>query len=213
MRLGVVSSCKGAPRIVLLLTLGDKHMRFRNLPLSLLIIVLIFSTSAYAQQSRRANSQARKSAAQQPKAHSQAGHSIVTPEVANSNEQQVMARVRGYQLVMEREEKMLSQRMAHATKLRQQGLQNKDQKLLDQAEQYERQAIAAYRGRIQQFEKTNLDSEVRGKIPSRAENSKSYQGKQSTAKPQTRRRNSQAKRKSASRGTPHTANSVLDWLR
>jgi hypothetical protein len=208
-----VSSRMGAPRIVLLLTLGDKHMRIGNLSLSLLIIGLIFSTSVYAQQSRRVNSQARKSAAQRPTARSQANRSIVTPEVANGNEQQVMARVRGYQLVMEREEKVLSQRMAHATKLRQQGLQNKDQKLLDQAEQYERQAIVTYQRRIKQFEKTELNSEARGKTPDRAKDSKAYQGKQSTIKPQPRRRNSQAKRKSASRGTPHTAKSVLDWLR
>lgn len=212
-----MSSRMGAPRIVLLLTLGDKHMRIGNLLLSLLITVLIFSTSVYAQQSRRANSQARKSAAQRPTARSQADRSIVTPEVtpevANGNEQQVMARVRGYQLVMEREEKVLSQRMAHATKLRQQGLQNKDQKLLDQAEQYERQAIVAYQRRIKQFEKTELNSEARGKTPDRAKDSKAYQGKQSTTKPQPRRRNSQAKRKSASRETPHTAKSVLDWLR
>jgi hypothetical protein len=208
-----VSSRMGAPHIVLLLTLGDKHMRIGNLPLSLFIIGLIFSTSVYAQQSRRANSQARKSAAQRPTARSQAVRSIVTPEVANGNEQQVMARVRGYQLVMEREEKVLSQRMAHATKLRQQGLQNKDQKLLDQAEQYERQAIVAYQRRIKQFEKTELNSEARGKTPDRAKDSKAYQGKQSTTKPQPRRRNSQTKRKSASRGTPHTAKSVLDWLR
>ncbi|MEO2045914.1 MAG: hypothetical protein ABGX16_05010 [Pirellulales bacterium] len=188
-------------------------MRIGNLPLSLFIIVLIFSTSVYAQQSRRAISQARKSAAQQPTARSQTGRSIVTPEVANGNEQQVMARVRGYQLVMEREEKVLSQRMAHATKLRQQGLQNKDQKLLDQAEQYERQAITAYQRRIKQFEKTELNLEARGKTPDRAKGSKAYQGKQSTTKSQTRRRNPQAKRKPASRGTPHTAKSVLNWLR
>ncbi len=75
---------------------------------------------------------------------------------ASVEERQVASRVRGLQLLMQKEEQALAQRLAYASKLRAQGLTKNDQKTLDQAEQLERQALDYYLKRVQQFEKASV---------------------------------------------------------
>lgn|GEM_PF-4138653 len=131
---------------------------------------------------------------------------------ASGTEQQVMARVRGYKSQLEREEKMLSQRLAYAGQLRQQGLEKKDPRLLDQAEQYERKALAAYQQRVKRFERTNLNPEANGGGPASvnrakpANDSKSIKNLPSTTGHRTRRRSSR-------RRSSKSAKSVWNWLR
>ena len=74
------------------------------------------------------------------------------------DEKLVMVRVRGYQTQLAREEQILNKRLAEADRLRQRGLQQKDQRLLDQAERYERRSLAAYQQRVQYFEHQRFSS-------------------------------------------------------
>jgi len=132
-------------------------MRCSYLSLMVLTSLLLLApATVYAQrrQGRRVATPARQPATGRPSRQS------MTPggEVGG-DEQQVMARVRGYQSQLEREEKVLAQRMAYAAQLRRQGLEKKDQSLLDQAEQYERKSLAAYQGRVKLFERANLNPE------------------------------------------------------
>ena len=53
---------------------------------------------------------------------------------------------------MEKEESLLAQRMAYAAQIRDKGLADNDQKLLDQAERFERAALAEYEKKVRQFE-------------------------------------------------------------
>lgn len=76
------------------------------------------------------------------------------------DEKLVMSRVRGYQARLAREEQLLNRRLAEAQRIRQQGLQQKDQRLLDRAEQYERRALAAYQQRVQYFERQRIGTTV-----------------------------------------------------
>ncbi len=78
---------------------------------------------------------------------------------ATAEEQQIQSRLRGLQVLMQKEETALAQRLAQAAKIREQGLAKNDQKLLDQAEQYERQALDYYQKRCQQFEKASISVE------------------------------------------------------
>ncbi len=73
-------------------------------------------------------------------------------QAATAEEQQMAGRVRGLQVLMEKEEQLLAQRMAYAARIREKGLADNDQKLLDQAERYERAALAEYEKKVQQFE-------------------------------------------------------------
>lgn len=77
-------------------------------------------------------------------------------QAAQLEEQQMMARVRGLQAMIEREEALLTQRLTQASQIREAGLTKNDQKLLDQAEQIERQALVHYQKRVEQFEKMSL---------------------------------------------------------
>jgi hypothetical protein len=120
------------------------------------------------------------------------------------DEQQVMARVRGYQMQLEREEKALNQRLAYAAQLRQQGLEKKDQNLLDQAEQYERKALATYQGRVKQYEKANLNPGARARAAKAGIDSNS--GKTSQPTTRTRRRSSRNR-------SSKSAKSAWSWLR
>ena len=77
-------------------------------------------------------------------------------QTAAAEEQQVAGRIRGLQLLIEKEEQLLAQRMAYATKLREKGLAANDQQILDQAERFERAALAEYQKKVQQFERASV---------------------------------------------------------
>ncbi|OHB76228.1 MAG: hypothetical protein A2W31_00425 [Planctomycetes bacterium RBG_16_64_10] len=118
-------------------------------------VALLMQGTAKAQwqQQRPANTKTRQSvAAPRPRPD---GSSMAQQTV--EDEQQILGWVRSYQLQLQREEKLLAQRMAEAAKLRERGLQQRDQRLLQQAEQYERRALAAYQQRVQQFEQRSFD--------------------------------------------------------
>ena len=73
-------------------------------------------------------------------------------------------RVRGLQLLIAKEEQLLAQRLAYAGKLREKGLAANDQKTLDQAEQFERAALAEYLKKVQQFERTSVTNSSRSSL-------------------------------------------------
>lgn len=73
-------------------------------------------------------------------------------QAAAAEEQQMSARIRGLQVLIEKEEQLLAQRMAYAARIREKGLADNDQKLLDQAERYERAALTEYEKKVQYFE-------------------------------------------------------------
>jgi hypothetical protein len=79
-------------------------------------------------------------------------------QAAIAEEQQMISRLRGLQALMEKEERLLAQRLAYAAKIREKGLASNDQKLLDQAEDYERRSLAYYQKRVEQFEKASISS-------------------------------------------------------
>ena len=124
-----------------------------------------------------------------------------------NDEQQVMSRVRGYQSQLQREQQLLEQRLKQADQLRRRGLQSKDQRVLDQAERYERQAMAAYEQRIKQFEGRELGnmgtkSSARTPAPGR-----SYAPQRKVTPKQQQARPQRATRRTKSR------KSSWDWLR
>ncbi len=63
---------------------------------------------------------------------------------AKAQEAAVQARMRQIEARMDQEAKLLERRMNEANQIRQAALQKNDQRGLDKAEQYEKQAIAAY---------------------------------------------------------------------
>jgi hypothetical protein len=83
-----------------------------------------------------------------------------TNQPTTEEEKKLFAQLRGYQLLLQKEEQALAQRMAYAQKLRAAGLEKNDQKMLDQAEQYERRAMDYYTKRVQQFEKMRFQTEA-----------------------------------------------------
>jgi hypothetical protein len=100
-------------------------------------------------------------------------------------------RVRGLQQLIEREEQLLVQRMTYAAKLREKGLTTNDQQLLDQAERYERAALAEYQKKVRQFETMSVmpaTSERQGRAPAPARPSNAApKGNASASRPQPRR--------------------------
>jgi hypothetical protein len=78
-----------------------------------------------------------------------------------AEEKKIMGQLRGYQALLEREEKLLAQRMEYAAKLRQAGLEREDTQLLNKAEDYERRSMAAYLNAIKTFEKARFSQGVR----------------------------------------------------
>ncbi len=78
---------------------------------------------------------------------------------AVAEERGIQSRMRSLQALMQKEEEALAKRLAYAAKIREQGLSKNDQKLLDQAEQYERRALEYYQKRVQQFEQANVSAE------------------------------------------------------
>ncbi len=71
---------------------------------------------------------------------------------ATAEEQAMAGRIRGLQAAIEKEEQLLAQRLEYASRVRAKGLTDNDQKLLDQAEKYERAALVEYEKKIRQFE-------------------------------------------------------------
>lgn len=123
-----------------------------------------------------------------------------------------MARVRAYQSQLQREEQLLQQRLLQADKIRQQGLQKKDQRLLDQAERYERQAMAAYQQRVKQFEVRNIGTTGRQPAARTPAQQRNYAPPRN-ATPQRRQARPQQRstRKTSSRKT--SSRKSWDWLR
>lgn len=80
----------------------------------------------------------------------------VAQRQAQAEEQAMAARVRGLETLIQKEEQDLAQRLAHAAKLRADGLAKNDEKILQQAEQLERQSLEYYLKRIKQFESMNV---------------------------------------------------------
>ena len=77
-------------------------------------------------------------------------------QAATAEEQRINSQLRGLQVLMQKEEQALAQRLAYAAQVRAQGLQKNDQKLLDQAELLERQALDYYLKRVKQFENYSI---------------------------------------------------------
>jgi hypothetical protein len=80
----------------------------------------------------------------------------VAQRQAQAEEQAMAARVRGLETLIQKEEQDLAQRLAHAAKLRADGLAKNDEKILQQAEQFERQSLEYYLKRVKQFESMNV---------------------------------------------------------
>jgi hypothetical protein len=96
-------------------------------------------------------------------------------QAATAEERQISGRVRGLQATMEKEEQLLAQRMAYAARIREKGLTDNDQKLLDQAERFERAALVEYEKKVRQFETlrvTNSAPEQTRRAPTPARSSK-----------------------------------------
>ncbi len=83
---------------------------------------------------------------------------VAAQQLASAEEQRIASQMRGLELLMKKEEQALAQRMAYAGKMRAQGLAKNDQKLLDQAEKLERQALDYYLKRVKQFENASVKS-------------------------------------------------------
>ena len=71
---------------------------------------------------------------------------------ATAEEQAMAGRIRGLQAAIEKEEQLLAQRLEYASRVRAKGLTDNDQKLLDQAEKYERAALVEYEKKVRHFE-------------------------------------------------------------
>ncbi len=77
-------------------------------------------------------------------------------QAAAAQETQMLGRIRNLQTIIAREEQLLAQRLAYAAKLRDKGLATNDEKVLSQAEQFERAALAEYLKKVQQFERASI---------------------------------------------------------
>ena len=102
-----------------------------------------------------------------------------------------MSQMRGLQALMQKEEQALAQRLAYAGKLRAAGLAKNDQKMLDQAEGLERQALDYYQKRVKQFEAASIKastSSTKVQQPTRTTKpSTSYRSSRSTSRSRSRR--------------------------
>ena len=102
---------------------------------------------------------------------------------ATAEEQAMAGRIRGLQAAIEKEEQLLAQRLEYASRVRAKGLTDNDQKLLDQAEKFERAALAEYEKKVRHFEAmrvANPTSEAPTRRPATAP-----QTTRSTKKPTT----------------------------
>lgn len=89
----------------------------------------------------------------QPVAPEEQRKAAAATQAATAEEQKITQRIRWVEAQLQREEQLLAQRLAYANRLRAAGLEKNDEKVLQQAEQYERQSLAAFQQRITQFEK------------------------------------------------------------
>ncbi len=107
---------------------------------------------------------------------------------ATAEEQAMAGRIRGLQAAIEKEEQLLAQRLEYASRVRAKGLTDNDQKLLDQAEKYERAALVEYEKKIRQFEAMRVaaPSETQVRRPVAAPStSRSAPATRSTKRPTT----------------------------
>ncbi len=153
------------------------------------------NTSSRSTVSTASRSQASRSQGRVPQARQ-----------VGDDEQQVMARVRAYQSQLQREEQLLQQRLKQADQLRQRGLQSKDQRVLDQAERYERQAMAAYQQRIKYFEGRNLGTPTKQPAARTPTPRRSYTTPRNATPQRQQARPQRSTRKTKSRKS-------WDWLR
>jgi hypothetical protein len=130
-------------------------MRFTNGLVLAIAVTLLLTCAAQAEEkktetTRKANSVVTKKNTENTK--------TANTQPETEEEKKLFAQLRGYQLLLKKEEQALAQRMAYAQKLRVAGLEKNDQKLLDQAEDYERRAMEYYTKRVQQFEKMRFST-------------------------------------------------------
>ncbi|MCO6456986.1 MAG: hypothetical protein J5I93_16930 [Pirellulaceae bacterium] len=73
-------------------------------------------------------------------------------------EARIMGTLRGIEQQLAAEQQLLERRLQYAEQLRQKGLKDENRKLLEQAEQVERQAVQLYQQRVAQFEKVEVNA-------------------------------------------------------
>ncbi len=165
------------------------------------------NTSSRSTVSTASRSQARGSQGRVPQSR------VPQARQVGDDEQQVVARVRAYQSQLQREEQLLQQRLKQADQLRQRGLQSKDQRVLDQAERYERQAMAAYQQRIKYFEGRNLGTPTKQPAARTPATRRGYAPSRN-ATPQRQQARPQRQQARPQRSTRKTkSRKSWDWLR
>lgn len=73
-------------------------------------------------------------------------------------EARIVGTLRGIEQQLAAEQQLLERRLQYAEQLRQKGLKDENRKLLEQAEQVERQAVQLYQQRVAQFEKVEVSA-------------------------------------------------------
>jgi hypothetical protein len=169
-------------------------------------LLLLLQAPADAQwwRGRTTNSTARPTASSANRSQARVSQQA---QQAIDNEKQVMARIRAYEAQLRREEQLLQQRLAQANAIRQQGLQKKDQRLLDQAERYERQAMAAYQQRVKYFEGRTIGSTTQQPAARTPTRQQTYTPPRKTTPP----RQARPTRQRSTRRT--NSRQPWDWLR
>ena len=109
----------------------------------------------------------------------------VMQKAAKKTEQVILGRISAYERELQTAAAQLEKHLAHAESLRQRGLQANDQKLLQQAEQYERRAMAQYEQSIKYFDQRSAQLENNTK--SRATNAKTQAPTRNTRPTRTTR--------------------------
>ncbi len=107
-------------------------------------------------------------------------------EAAKVKEHQVIQRLRGIEALLANEQKLLERRLAYAAQIRAKGLQDEDDRLLRQAEEIERQAVALYEQRISQLEKQHLQIEAEQAGAGNAPQGKAVESVPETSGPEAR---------------------------
>lgn len=107
-----------------------------------LTAVVLAPASAFAQQSNQQGQMSEQEAQRMARDAEQR---------ARAQEAAVQAQMKQIEAGIAHQEKLLERRMAEAGKLRQAALQKNDQRGLDRAAEYEKQAIAAYEAAINQL--------------------------------------------------------------
>jgi len=117
------------------------------------LVVAIPATSRAARRSQPTRATAGQRGTTQPVAAEEQRKAAAATQAASAEEQKIAQRVRWVETQLQREEQLLTQRLAYANRLRAAGLQKNDEKVLKQAEEYERKALAVFQQRLAQYEK------------------------------------------------------------